>query len=214
MSATTRSNSSEGISRMGGPVTGPARTAGQVSERRIEPARLGIILFIVAEIMFFSGLISSFVMFRFSPVPWPPPNQPRLPIEVTSVNTVILLLSGLTFFLALKPLKLSNDRVFKGWLSVTALLGFVFLAIQGAEWVRLLHFGLTLHGSIFGGFFYCLVGTHGIHVLGGLTALLYVLVRAWKGVYHKGNTLGVELCRMYWFFVVALWPVLFYLVYL
>ena len=199
---------------MSGLVSGPAPTAGPASDRRIEPARLGIILFIIAEIMFFSGLISSFVMFRFSPVPWPPPGQPRLPLEITSVNTLILLLSGLTFFMALKPLKASNGRLFKGLLTATAVLGFIFLSVQGVEWVRLLHFGLTLHASIFGGFFYCLVGTHAVHVTGGLVALLWVLNKAWKGKYSAQNTLGVELCRMYWFFVVGLWPILFFLVYL
>src|ERR1019366_485734 len=188
MSATIPSISSEGSSKMDGPVSGSAPTAWPASDRRIEPARLGIILFIIAEIMFFSGLISSFVMFRFSPVPWPPPGQPRLPLEITSVNTLILLLSGLTFFMALKPLKASNGRLFKGLLTATAVLGFIFLSVQGVEWVRLLHFGLTLHASIFGGFFYCLVGTHAVHVTGGLVALLWVLNKAWKGKYSAQNT--------------------------
>ena len=181
---------------------------------RMEPARLGLVLFIIAEIMFFAGLISSFVVFRFSPVQWPPPDQPRLPLAVTAVNTFILLLSGGTFYLALKFLKASQEKKFKNLLAVTALLGFIFLAVQGIEWVKLLRFGLTAHESIFGGFFYCLVGTHAVHVTGGLVALLWVLNRAWKGGYTAHKSLGVELCRMYWFFVVGLWPVLFALVYL
>jgi cytochrome c oxidase subunit 3 len=82
------------------------------------------------------------------------------------------------------------------------------------EWVKLLHFGLTLHASIFGGFFYCLVGTHAVHVAGGMVALLFVVLRAWQDMYSAQKSLGVELCRMYWFFVVGLWPILFVLVYL
>ena len=181
---------------------------------RIPPAKLGLILFIVAEIMFFSGLISSFVVFRFNPIQWPPPGQPRLPLEVTSVNTFILLLSGFTMHRAFQALKASQENLFKSLLTVTAALGSIFLLIQGFEWFRLLHFGLTLHASIFGGFFYCLVGTHALHVTGGLVALLWVLNRAWKGAYDSKQVLGVELCRMYWFFVVGLWPLLFLLVYL
>ncbi len=188
--------------------------SGASSDRRMEPARLGLALFIIAEIMFFAGLISAFVVFRFSPVQWPPPDQPRLPIEVTAVNTLILLLSGLTFHLAFKALKTGKSGSFKNLLAVTAALGFVFLAVQGMEWVKLLRFGLTAHESIFGGFFYCLVGTHAVHVTGGLLALLWVFNKAWKGSYNSQKTLGVDLCRMYWFFVVGLWPILFALVYL
>ena len=188
--------------------------SGASSDRRMEPARLGLALFIIAEIMFFAGLISAFVVFRFSPVQWPPPDQPRLPIEVTAVNTLILLLSGLTFHLAFKALKTGKSGSFKNLLAVTAALGFVFLAVQGMEWVKLLRFGLTAHENIFGGFFYCLVGTHAVHVTGGLLALLWVFNKAWKGSYNSQKTLGVDLCRMYWFFVVGLWPILFALVYL
>lgn len=183
-------------------------------EVRVNPAKLGLVLFITAELMFFAGLISAFLVFRLSPVQWPPAGQPRLPVEVTAVNTVILLLSGVTFFAALKPLKEGRSQVFLRLLSLTAIQGSLFLAIQGFEWVRLLHFGLTLHGSIFGGFFYCLVGVHALHVFGGLLALLWVVSQAFKGVYNPRNTLGVELCRTYWFLVVGLWPVLFCLVYL
>ncbi len=200
---------------MAGPVSGPVTLlAGTPSNRRMEPAKLGILLFIAAEIMFFSGLISAFVVFRFSPVQWPPAGQPRLPLEVTSVNTLILLLSGVTFFLTFRALKASQEVLFKKLLTLTAVLGLVFLLVQGFEWIRLLHFGLTLHNSIFGGFFYCLVGVHAVHVAGGLAALLFVLARAWQGAYSAGKSLGVELCRMYWFFVVGLWPILFALVYL
>ncbi len=184
------------------------------SEPRMNPAKLGILLFICAEIMFFAGLISAFAVFRFSPVQWPPAGQPRLPVQITAVNTIILLLSGVTFFLAFKALKAAKDNSFKNLLTATAALGLIFLLIQGVEWIHLLQFGLTVHSSIFGGFFYCLVGMHGFHVAGGMVALLFVVTRAWQGAYSSKVTLGVELCRMYWFFVVGLWPVLFALVYL
>jgi cytochrome c oxidase subunit III len=183
-------------------------------QRILVSAKLGILLFIIAEIMFFSGLISSFVVFRFSPVQWPPPGQPRLPLEITVINTLVLLLSGVTFQLAFRALKAAQNPKFRKLLTLTAVLGALFLCVQGFEWIRLLHFGLTLHASIFGGFFYCLVGTHGLHVFGGLMALLWVLKRAWANTYDSNHSLGVEICRMYWFFVVGLWPVIFLLVYL
>lgn len=200
---------------MSGPVNVPVSPmAGAPIPRRLEPGRVGLALFIAMEIMFFAGLISSFSVFRFSPVAWPPPDQPRLPIPITGLNTLVLLVSGLTFFLAFPALKSSNLSQFKKLLTWTVVLGAVFLTIQGMEWIKLLKFGLTAHGSIFGGFFYLLVGLHALHVLGGLTALVWVWLRAQQDKYDAQHSLGMELCRIYWFFVVGLWPILFGLVYL
>jgi len=183
------------------------------TDRKIEPAMLGILLFIVVEIMFFAGLISSFLVFRLSPVPWPPVGQPRLPIEVTAINTVVLLLSGFTFYKASKVFREGKKGLYLSLLSLTTFLGILFLATQGYEWVHLVKFGLSVSSNVYGGFFYALVGMHGFHVFGGVLALLWVLVRSLMGAYSSMEHLGVDLCRAYWFFVVALWPILFGLIY-
>jgi heme/copper-type cytochrome/quinol oxidase subunit 3 len=179
----------------------------------IEPAKLGLLLFIAMEIMFFAGIISAFLVFRLSPVPWPPAGQPRLPVGVTAANTLVLLISGFCFYFSFRELKKGNQSAFRRLLGATAVLGAFFLAVQGAEWVRLLKFGLTIHSSVYGGFFYVLVGLHGLHVAGGLSVLFWVGARTLKGAYNAGNLLEVYLCRTYWLFVVALWPVLFTLIY-
>ncbi|HTA77525.1 MAG TPA: heme-copper oxidase subunit III [bacterium] len=182
-------------------------------QRKIEPAMLGILLFIVVEVMFFAGLISSFLVFRLSPVQWPPAGQPRLPIEVTAVNTVVLLLSGFVFYKASKVLGEGKKGLYLSLLSLTAFLGILFLATQGYEWVHLVKYGLSASSNVYGGFFYALVGMHGFHVFGGVLALLWVLVRSLMGAYSAKQHLGVDLCRTYWFFVVGLWPILFGLIY-
>lgn len=176
-------------------------------------AKVGIALFIAAECMFFAGLISAYLVFRISVTVWPPPDQPRLPVEMTALNTFFLLLSAFTFHRALRSLRDSARGPFMGLLTATAALGALFLGIQGYEWIQLVRYGLTAHANIFGGFFYALVGMHGLHVAGGLTALLYVWSRARKGAYSAKDTLGVEVCRTYWFFVAGLWPILFGLIY-
>ena len=191
----------------------PAAPIPPPTAKRLEPALLGLLLFIAAEVMFFAGLLSAFLMFRLGPFPWPPPDQPRLPLGVTAVNTGVLLASGWSFYKARRALG-GGQREFRSFLRLTAVLGCVFLLVQGFEWARLLGFGLTAGSSIYGGFFYALVGLHGLHVLGGLLALAWVVRRAQKGAYGPGQTLGVDLCRTYWNFVVGLWPVLFVLVYL
>jgi heme/copper-type cytochrome/quinol oxidase subunit 3 len=97
---------------------------------------------------------------------------------------------------------------------VTALLGTIFLTVQGAEWVRLVHFGLTLTAGIYGSIFYTLIGTHGLHVLGAVLWLLVVLAGAARHRFSAARHVPLELCGMYWYFVVGLWPILFALVYL
>lgn len=180
----------------------------------VPSAMIGLALFVATEAMFFGGLISAFIVLRAGEAAgWPPPGQPRLPVLVTAASTAVLLLSAVTMQLAVSRLRLGGRRHLR-WLAATAALGTVFLAVQGFEWVRLVGFGLTMRSSVFGGAFYTLIGSHGAHVLGALCALLWVWRRAVQGHYTQERTLGLRLCRLYWFFVVGVWPVLYGLVYL
>ncbi len=191
-------------------VRGPAQSAAVVPS-----AELGMALFILTEIMFFAGLISAFLVLRAgSQDAWPPVGQPRLPIAVTGFNTVALLLSGIALTRAVGRLRRGGGRGMTGWLATAAGLGALFLLVQGAEWVRLVGYGLTMTSSLYGGTFYVLVGAHGLHVLGALVALVVVVVRAHHGAYGPGNDQGPRLCLMYWWFVVGIWPLLYVLVYL
>src|SRR5262249_51928850 len=99
-------------------------------------------------------------------------------------------------------------------LARTAALGATFLAVQGAEWVRLVRFGLTVSAGAYGATFYTLIGTHGVHVLAALAWLALVMLAAIRGRYTAREHVGVAVCAMYWHFVVALWPILYVLVYL
>ena len=99
-------------------------------------------------------------------------------------------------------------------MATTSALGAFFLAIQGYEWIKLIHFGLTLSSSVYGGLFYTLIGFHAFHVVVGLIWLLVVLVLAKRGRWSRQRHVGVQTCAMYWTFVVALWPLLYGLVYL
>jgi heme/copper-type cytochrome/quinol oxidase subunit 3 len=169
-------------------------------------------IFIAAEIMFFAGLISAFLVLRAQAPDWPPMDQPRLPVGVTGFNTALLILSGWTMHLAATSLRGSRTGVVR-WLKMTALLGALFLAIQGYEWVRLINFGLTTSSSLYGSTFYTLVGAHGLHVLAALIALLWAIRLGVRNRLQAESTL-IEPFRMYWLFVVAVWPVLYVLVYL
>jgi heme/copper-type cytochrome/quinol oxidase subunit 3 len=163
--------------------------------------------------MMFAGLISSLMVARAAASFWPPPDQPRLPIAETGFNTLIFVASAFTIRWAVRSLRAHNLTVAVRWMVVTGVLGVAFLALQGVEWVRLLHFGLTMTSSLYGGLFYLIVGAHGVHVVGALLVLGVMTMRVWRGHYDS-DWRGVSACSLYWLFVVILWPILYVLVYL
>jgi heme/copper-type cytochrome/quinol oxidase subunit 3 len=99
-------------------------------------------------------------------------------------------------------------------LAATAALGALFLAVQGYEWTRLIHYGLTVTSGAYGATFYTLIGTHAAHVLGALVWLSVTLVLAARGRFLDGGTTVLRACATYWHFVVGLWPILYVAVYL
>ncbi len=174
---------------------------------------MGMLFLLVTEIMFFAGLISAYIVNRAGNMLWPPYNQPRLPVEVTAINTVILMCSALVFYFFFK--KFNSKKNALSLLSLSILLDATFLCVQGSEWIKLIHYGLTTSSSLYGAFFYTIIGIHGLHVLVGLFILLYLFFTL------KNNTVSFENAKnkiivsgMYLYFVVAIWPVLYFLVYL
>lgn len=188
--------------------------ASGVSPRRtpVAPnAVVGMAIFVAAEIMFFAALMSAFTITRIStPGPWPPAGQPRLPIEATAVNTGALLASGVALYFAHREYKEDVQRAAK-MLGVALLLGATFVLFQGYEWVRLIREGLTLRSSPQGGFFYLIVGAHALHAIAGLVVLGLGYAKAKKSELGPSFFVGT---RIYWYFVVALWPILYWRVYL
>lgn len=190
--------------------------ANRENVKPISNARLAILMLLAAELMLFAGLIGAFLVFRVGSVTWPPPSQIeiRLPLRVTGLNTVVLLLSGYTMIQAFRAIRKDDRKELKGWLLVTASLGSVFLIVQGSEWVRLVGFGLTLSSGIYGALFYLLIGCHALHVAFAVIWLLVVFALAMRERFSAARHVGVELCAIYWIFVVGLWPILYALVYL
>ncbi len=176
--------------------------------------KLAMLFFICGEIMFFGGLVSAFLVLRVSAPVWPPPLQPRLPLGLTGVNTLVLLASSVAMVAALRAFARGDRSALVRRLVVTAGLGALFLLVQGYEWARLVHFGLTLSSGVYGATFYTLIGTHAAHVLGALVWLAVTVALAARGRFADGRTGPLRACAMYWHFVVALWPILYVAVYL
>ena len=171
---------------------------------------LGMLIFILTEIMLFAGFISAFAISRASADAWPPPDQPRLPLEETAINTVALLLSGALVYWAGRRFASSPARARLPMLAGMGL-GVFFVAFQGVEWWSLLSDGLTVTSSTYGGFFYLLVGAHGLHAIGGLALLVWMTVRLQAGRLESDMFWAG---RIFWYFVVLLWPFLYWQVYL
>lgn len=192
---------------------GPEREPGP---RRplLDNVRLAMLFLICGEVMFFGGLVSAFLVLRVTAAQWPPPLQPRLPVGVTGVNTLVLLASSVAMAAAGRALARNDARTLTRRLLLAGALGLAFLLVQGYEWIRLVGYGLTVWSGAYGTTFYTLIGTHAAHVV---AALAWVGVTAWlaaRGRFVDGQTGVVRACAIYWHFVVALWPVLYVAVYL
>lgn len=203
----------------GAPLTRLRGEAGGSGGPPVPHAVLGTLLFVIVELMLFAGLVSAYVIAQAAnPGAWPPPGQPRLPVEATFVNTLVLLASGVlvwrggrAFALAANR-DLASERARADRLLLSgSFLGAFFVLFQGIEWVRLIREGLTLNYSTHGAFFYLIVGMHALHAIGALGALAWAYSRLRAGLLTEGAFWAV---RIFWFFVVGLWPALYVLVYL
>jgi cytochrome c oxidase subunit 3 len=181
-------------------------------KRRLPNAVMGMIIFVIAEIMFFAALMSAHTIARSSAMGglWPPPGQPRLPVGRTAINTGLLLLSGVLLWLGNRFLS-ARPKVARRYLAGAIALGIAFVSLQGVEWVALIREGLTLTSSTHGAFFYLIVGAHALHAVAAIIALtwVYVLLRLGK---LRPETFTAT--QVFWYFVVFLWPVIYLRVYL
>jgi heme/copper-type cytochrome/quinol oxidase subunit 3 len=182
--------------------------------RRLDNVRLAMIFLIACEVMFFAGLVSGLFVLRMAAPLWPPPLQPRLPVAVTGVNTLVLLASSAAMVVAARASRAAQRRRMVSALTVSAGLGTLFLAIQGYEWTRLIQYGLTVSSGAYAATFYTIIGAHAAHVIGALVWLAVTLALASRGRFLDGRTAVLRACAIYWHFVVALWPVLYVTVYL
>jgi len=191
----------------------PDRADAPRGRRPVVPnAVLGTLVAVIIEVMLFTGFISAFLIAKKSTltVLWPPPDQPRFPVEATAVNTVALLLSGVACWVALVAHRRGSASA-RWWNAAALGLGVAFVTLQGVEWTQLILDGLTIRSSLAGAYFYLLVGAHALHALAGLLVLAWASSRLAAGTMRADAMSAV---RIYWTFVVALWPLLYWLVYL
>ncbi len=180
---------------------------------RVDPQMLGMLLFIISEIMIFGAFFTAYFFVRVVTEgnQWFPFNGDELPKLVAGVNTAILLSSSLTLHWAQTCAKNGNRFGLKAGMLTTFFLGFTFLFIQVNEYI---HIGFAPHDHAQGSIFYGLTGLHGAHVFIGLTLLAVVTVRAFRGHFTPEHHDGVEIPGIYWHFVDVMWIVVYTTIYI
>lgn len=184
--------------------------------------KLGMWVFLLSEVMFFTSLIGAYIILRFAhPTAFAEPGV-VLNVPLTAFNTFILICSSVTMVKAFAAIQQGDQRALKRWLLATAGIGAMFLGVQAFEYYKLVEHGFvpnvenyTAEGQpLYGATFYTMTGFHGAHVLIGVLSLLFVSWRAFRGKYTAQSYGGVEIVGLYWHFVDLVWIILFTIVYL
>ena len=136
------------------------------------------------------------------------------PFWLPTINTALLLTSGVTLTIAHHALQVGNRSKTIAFMWLTVALGIVFLGVQGYEYVHLYRdLNLKLTSGVYGSTFYMLTGFHGFHVFIGMLMLLFITLRLQKGHFSKDRHFGFEVAAWYWHFVDVVWLGLYVLVY-
>jgi len=176
------------------------------SSRRYATA---IVIAIVSLVMFFMAMASAVIYTRTNSYRWVPLHLPWF----IWVNTAILLLSSVTMELSRRRLALADVRKFRQlWFAATAL-GMLFLIGQLVAWRQFVLAGFYVSTNQASSFFYIFTGLHGLHLLGGICALLYVSFRKFEKA-KVSRSVAAEVASYYWHFMDGLWVFLLALLYL
>jgi len=182
----------------------------------VEGLRMGIILFIVSEVIFFFSFFWAFFHRSLAPIAelgltWPPAGILVFnPVQVPLLNTIILLSSGVTVTWAHHSLLAKNLSKTTQALSSTIVLGIYFTALQALEYWEA---SFSISDSVYGTTFFVATGFHGLHVVIGTTFLAVCLIRHVKTHFSPNHHFGFEAAAWYWHFVDIVWLFLYISIY-
>ena len=178
-----------------------------------ERYRVGMWVALAAILMLFTSLTSAYIVRAASSNDWQPIAMPRILL----LSTVFILCSSATIEIARRRLKSAREGSYKRWLLLTAALGIGFLGSQLLAWRQLVKQGIYITSQPHSSFFYLLTATHGLHLMGGLLALAYLLIRTSKaqlsGQVQSRYQAATGAATLYWHFMDGLWIYLFILLF-
>nr|YP_010713925.1 cytochrome c oxidase subunit III [Plesionika lophotes]WDD39145.1 cytochrome c oxidase subunit 3 [Plesionika lophotes] len=184
--------------------------------RVVSGLKLGMILFITSEVLFFFAFFWAFFHSSLSPAVeigccWPPTGiKPFNPFQIPLLNTAILLASGATVTWSHHALLNSDRRQALQGLTLTVILGFYFTALQALEYYEA---PFTIADSVYGSTFFVATGFHGLHVIIGSCFLLVCLGRMFFNHFSSSHHFGFEAAAWYWHFVDVVWLFLYISIY-
>ena len=182
-------------------------------QRNETTAWLGMVIFLASWFMMFAALFFTYGGIRARSILWPPPAMPLLPLTLPTVNTIAIALSSAVMQYGVFEVRRGKEQRLGPALSITFLLGTVFMGLQTMVWADLYAEGLKPDSGPYGSVFYGLTAIHAAHVVVGLLAIGFLTVRAFAGYYSAARHLAVRLWTMYWHFVGVIWLGLFLSVY-
>ncbi len=178
-------------------------------------AKLGIWLFLASEVMLFGGLFSAYILLRTGD-PFFMNNQHHLSVPMAALNTALLITSSVTMVMAWVSLKLDDLKKYKMYMMITLLCSFAFLIVKYFEYSAKFEHHLYPSVDNFLGTYFTLTGLHGLHIIGGMAVMLYLVgpgIKMWDQNKER-YTNRVEVIGLYWHFVDLVWIFLFPALYL
>lgn len=179
-------------------------SSSESQRKRIHPHKFTLWVAMGSIIMMFAGLTSAYIVKSNQPK-WLTVDMPRL----FWYSTAVILLSSVTIQMSLSEFKNRRMSMYRKLISVTLVLGCLFIVLQCLGFLQLWESGITLTGSGAAPFMYVIFGLHGLHVLGGVIALLVIFLQAFSSSRRSYNPVPVEVISTYWHFVDILWIYLF-----
>jgi cytochrome c oxidase subunit III len=176
---------------------------------------VGTIVWLSSELMFFAGLFAIYFTARAQnppDLPWPPPPT-HLNVPYALVVTIILVASSFTCQFGVFAAERGDVFGLRRWYLLTLVMGALFVLGQANEYRTLVEEGTTLSSDAYGTVFYLATGFHGLHVLGGLVAFVFLLIRTRLSKFTPQQATAAIVVSYYWHFVDVVWIGLFSVIY-
>ena len=175
---------------------------------------VGTIIWLSSELMFFAGLFAMYFTARARALEGWPPEPTELNLPYATVFTLILVASSFTCQFGVFAAEQGNVYGLRRWFALTFVMGLIFVLGQAFEYVQLVEEGTTISSSTYGSVFYMTTGFHGLHVIGGLIAFVFLLIRSSMGRFTPAQATSAIVVSYYWHFVDVVWIGLFATIYL
>ncbi len=175
---------------------------------------VGTIIWLSSELMFFAGLFAMYFTARARALEGWPPEPTELNLPYALFFTIILVASSVTCQLGVFAAEQGNVYGLRRWFTITFVMGLTFVLGQAFEYVALVHEGTSISSSVYGSVFYLTTGFHGLHVIGGLVAFVYLLIRSTMGRFTPAQATSAIVVSYYWHFVDVVWIGLFATIYI